>query len=158
MEGISGFAIARLAANHIGAAAELERMCFSGRPWTDEAIGLSINKPGAHAFAAIDKAGDLAGYVIASAAAGEGELHRLCVHPSHRRRGMGEALVRAAIEAMAESGAREIFIELREKNRPALRLYGKMGFEVVGHRSGYYSAPVEDAVVMKKTVYNKATM
>lgn len=52
-------------------------------------------------------------------------LFCLAVHPDHRRAGLGTAVVRALV---AWSGAREAFLEVEQRNAPALALYGALGF------------------------------
>ena len=47
-------------------------------------------------------------------------------------------------------GARYLTLEVRPSNEPALKLYGELGFEVVGVRPRYYSDNGEDALVMVK--------
>jgi len=51
--------------------------------------------------------------------------------PSHRRRGLGEKALTAAIQAAAASGCADIGLEVLVDNEPALRLYRKLGFEIV---------------------------
>jgi ribosomal protein S18 acetylase RimI-like enzyme len=51
--------------------------------------------------------------------------------PSHRRRGLGEKALVAAIEAARERGTRAVWLEVLEDNKGAIRLYEKLGFERV---------------------------
>ena len=39
-------------------------------------------------------------------------------------------------------------LEVRESNLPAIRLYEKLGFQVVGRRKNYYREEHEDALLM----------
>ena len=52
-----------------------------------------------------------------------------------------------SMKAMAERGAKEIYLEVRVSNFPAINLYRKLGYEVVRRIRGYY-ADGEDAYVM----------
>lgn len=45
---------------------------------------------------------------------------------------------------------KEVFLEVREGNTPARTLYQKQGFKEIGCRKGYYHAPTEDAIMMKR--------
>ena len=45
-----------------------------------------------------------------------------------------------------------ITLEVRKSNAPAINLYQKMGFENVGIRPRFYTAPDEDAVIMTKNI------
>lgn len=53
-------------------------------------------------------------------------LHLL--HPAYRGLGIGESLVRAALELAGREGAGEVFLVVNETNFPAIGLYGKLGF------------------------------
>lgn len=57
-------------------------------------------------------------------------LFALAVRTPYRGMGIGEALSRAVIRRAASEGAKELWLLVREDNRPALRLYRKLGFEV----------------------------
>lgn len=50
--------------------------------------------------------------------------------PSHRRLGLGERAVTAAIEAAFARGCRRVWLEVLEDNQAAFQLYAKLGFEL----------------------------
>lgn len=52
----------------------------------------------------------------------------LAVASAHRGNGIATALVKRAINAMAERNADEIVLETEETNKPAMRLYERLGF------------------------------
>jgi ribosomal-protein-alanine N-acetyltransferase len=78
------------------------------------------------------------------------ELHisTIAVDPGFRRRGIGELLLQTVIRWGVVKGAQLVTLEVRESNRPALKLYQKYGFEQVGRRTGYYRDNDEDAILM----------
>ena len=76
---------------------------------------------------------------------GESEILNVAVHPEHRRTGIASELIRTAI--LKRPGTH--FLEVRESNEPARRLYRKLGFEEVGTRPDYYENPPEMAIVMR---------
>jgi len=96
--------------------------------------------------------GGVDGYVIAQDAADEGEILNLAVAPAQSRGGIGRALVEQVLVALAERGARQVFLEVRESNAAARALYEGVGFEEVGRRSRYYRRPVEDAIVLRAAI------
>ena len=50
----------------------------------------------------------------------------------------------------AKNGATTVFLEVRDGNTPAQKLYEKLGFLPIGVRRGYYDdAEGGDAIVMK---------
>jgi [ribosomal protein S18]-alanine N-acetyltransferase len=50
----------------------------------------------------------------------------------------------------ARMGATRATLEVRRSNEAARQLYERFGFSVVGVRHGYYSNPVEDALVLRR--------
>ena len=80
-----------------------------------------------------------AGLAIARVAADEAELLALGVHPRHRRRGLGDALLRAACATALAAGASKMFLEVAADNESALQLYHSLGFSECGFRRGYYA-------------------
>jgi ribosomal-protein-alanine N-acetyltransferase len=80
------------------------------------------------------------------------ELHveNLGIDESRRRQGLGRFLLEAAIAAGLRHGARKALLEVRASNAAAQALYLSMGFHEVATRAGYYSAPLEDAIVLAR--------
>lgn len=92
------------------------------------------------------------GLVVTGVAADEMEILNLAVEPDWRRRGVGTALVETALEHGRRSGAKRVFLEVRESNQAARGFYRRQGFAVAGRRPRYYRRPDEDAVVMARQV------
>jgi ribosomal-protein-alanine N-acetyltransferase len=99
-------------------------------------------------FLVAEADGLVAGYVVAHCAADEGEILNLGVARAHRRRGVGRALVERVLAQLAARGVRVVYLEVRESNAGARRLYEALGFGEVARRARYYRRPVEDAVVL----------
>jgi len=60
-----------------------------------------------------------------------------------------EAAARHGVVLTARAvGARRATLEVRESNAGARRLYERLGFYVGGRRPGYYTSPVEDALIL----------
>jgi len=105
-----------------------------------------------HYFVAQGEDGVVAGYLILSLVADEAEIITLAVRPVLRRRGIATRLVGEALEFARSAGATACYLEVRESNLSARRLYEKVGFSIVRRRKMYYSAPAEDALVMRYTM------
>ena len=93
----------------------------------------------------------LAGFAVASWLPQEAaaEVEGLVIDEKYRRQGMGSALLGACMEWAANAGASSMRLEVRASNTAALALYQHHGFSAVGRRRAYYSAPVEDAVLLQ---------
>jgi ribosomal-protein-alanine N-acetyltransferase len=96
---------------------------------------------------------ELLGFSVMWFAADEGELGDIAVVPERRGEGIGNRLLLESVSVAASRGARSLYLEVRESNHGARRLYEKAGFSVVGVRKQYYNEPAEDAIVMKLDVH-----
>lgn len=98
----------------------------------------------------------LSGYIAARLNADELHINNIGVRFVARRRGLGAALLDAALDIGAECGANLAVLEVRAGNRAAQELYMRAGFSVVGERRNYYRAPVESAKIMTRPLASKA--
>jgi ribosomal-protein-alanine N-acetyltransferase len=88
------------------------------------------------------------GYCAVWFVADELHINNVAVRRAWRRRGIGARLVRHVLALAADRGAARALLEVRRANTGALALYQGLGFTLVGTRRGYYSDPVDDALVM----------
>jgi ribosomal protein S18 acetylase RimI-like enzyme/glycosyltransferase involved in cell wall biosynthesis len=90
--------------------------------------------------------GRIAGFVVSRRVAdGEREILNVAVDPERRRSGIASELLRC--ELARWRGVH--FLEVRESNIAARRLYQRLGFEEAGARPGYYENPTETGIVMR---------
>jgi ribosomal-protein-alanine N-acetyltransferase len=94
----------------------------------------------------------LSGFAVASwlPQEREADLETVVVDPRYRRQGQASALLRACMLAAAQAGAQSMRLEVRASNTAALALYHQNGFASIGTRRSYYSAPVEDALLLQR--------
>lgn len=83
----------------------------------------------------------VAGFVLARAAAGEGEILSIGVEGRFGRQGLGWRLMRAALQELHARDAETVFLEVDETNDAARQLYHKLGFEKIAERPAYYAGP-----------------
>lgn len=95
------------------------------------------------------------GFAILRILGEEAELLLIAAAKECRSRGIGTALLTRLIELSRVRGAKQIFLEVRAGNTPAIRLYHKLGFREIGLRRRYYHAPEEDALLMRKDMTEK---
>ena len=82
----------------------------------------------------------------------EWELENIVVAPAVRRMGVGIQLLDSLLVQARQNDSASIFLEVRESNTEARRLYEKLGFRENGRRRAYYTSPSEDAVLYSKTL------
>jgi [ribosomal protein S18]-alanine N-acetyltransferase len=107
-----------------------------GEAWTPAQCMGVLSLPGIWLTLA-EADGDACGFALVRSAADEAELLLLAVDPRTRRRGVGSALLAAAIAESAARNIRRLHLEVRAGN-DAVNLYQKIGFRKVGVRRGYY--------------------
>ena len=95
----------------------------------------------------------IAGYCNLRVIAGEGELMRIAVHPDRRGRGYARILMDTLVRSARERGVSVITLEVRNSNQSARNLYKSYGFVEEAVRKGYYTEPVEDAIIMGLRLY-----
>ena len=129
----------------------IERESF-GDPWGPREFSSALAQPRSIFLVAEDSDGVVAGYAIALAVVDEAEILNLAVHPELRGRGIGGNLLDAALTEVQSRGAEQVYLEVRESNDAARKLYAARGFDEVTRRRGYYRNPLEDALVLRLAV------
>ena len=89
----------------------------------------------------------ISGFIVLRLAAGIGEIVNLAVLPEDCRRGIGTALLEAALAAARNEGGEKISLEVHANNLPAQALYRKAGFNEIGIREKFYGGK-DDALIM----------
>lgn len=92
--------------------------------------------------------GAVIGYICGWFVADEGEIVRVAVHPTARRRGIGKILLEEAMRVAHQRGAQTLHLEVRASNAEAIALYKVCGFCEIGKRTRYYENG-EDALRMR---------
>lgn len=146
--------IRKMTAEDVFRAACLEQEIFS-MPWSEAAFASAVADQNARFLVAEEekRCGDrspvIAGYIGMYLSPPEGEITNVAVAEEFRGRGIGGALVRSMQQEAGALGINQIFLEVRESNETAIRVYRAAGFEEIGVRRGFYERPREDARVMK---------
>jgi [ribosomal protein S18]-alanine N-acetyltransferase len=99
-----------------------------------------------------ERSRQVAAYIAARASAGELHINNVAVREAYRRNGIAHLLLERALEEGKRLGATTAFLEVRCGNLAAQALYEKCGFKAIARRPRYYSEPLEDAVVMTRSL------
>lgn len=137
--------IVRMQPAHVPQIAALEQLCFS-EPWSESALQEEIENPAAYFVAAVED-GAVRGYAGMHTVLGESYVDNIAVFPEYRGKGIGRALTQALIDQARAADGVFITLEVRASNRTAIALYTALGFEKVGVRPNFYTAPREDATL-----------
>jgi ribosomal-protein-alanine N-acetyltransferase len=148
-----GVALRRATAADLASVAAIEQASF-GDPWSAGSFRSLVANPAVvFVVAATGATGaTVVGYAVAWFAADEAELANLAVAASARGRGVGALLLDAVLAEAAHRGAATVYLEVRESNAAARRLYASRSFAEVGRRRRYYHNPAEDALVLARPI------
>ena len=127
----------------------LEKVCFSD-PWSAGGFLEEARNENA-AFIVCSCQGQVLGYAGFLHVLDEGYIANVAVHPSSRRQGIGDALIKELLQKAISMKLSFLTLEVRCSNVPAISLYKKHGFSPCGVRRGFYEKPKEDALLMKFT-------
>lgn len=126
-----------------GAASDLERVEAIQKA-SPEAAQWTVSDYLYYSFVVAEIDGAVAGFAVwRGVDVEEWELLNIAVDPAWRGRGVGRALIDAL-------PAGRVFLEVRESNANARRLYEQCGFAVIGKRRRYYQHPAEDGIVLER--------
>jgi ribosomal-protein-alanine N-acetyltransferase len=135
--------------------ARLEEECFPD-PWSEDGFRELLAATGGLVLVAEDNRGEVVGYLAVRRVLDESEILNLAVAPPLRRRGIGRALLEGALEELRLHAISQVYLEVRESNLAAQRLYGGLGFRPIGQRPNYYRSPRENGLVLCLTLQGTA--
>lgn len=138
--------IVEMTGEHLDGVCEIENVCFS-HPWSRQSIENELKNENSVFLCALDGE-KVIGYIGMSTVLDEGYIYNVAVAENYRKRGAGTALVNALVTFGKKNNFAFITLEVRQSNEKALSLYRKLGFVKAGERKNYYSAPVENAILM----------
>lgn len=118
--------------------------------WGENALNSAFESQRFFGFVAVD-GDDYCGFITCSFTSFDADIESVYVVKEKRRNGVARILINRITEAVKEKGLEGIFLEVRESNAPAIKLYEGAGFVKISVRKKYYSDG-ENAVIMKKEI------
>ena len=149
----------RLAAADLQAILAVQQACQEAAQWPGAAwrvfSALSELLGGAklsvgHCAWVAERDGATIGFLAALFSGEEIEILNLAVMPAARRANVASNLLEAALAAARNSGGKRAFLEVRASNAAAIAFYERQGFLPTGRRFAYYTAPLEDALLLSR--------
>jgi ribosomal-protein-alanine N-acetyltransferase len=145
--------IRRLAYADLPQVIAIERRAFP-TPWSLAMFVLELSKPSGICLAAL-RDGRIVGYLVCSRYDTVWHLMNVAVDERLRRGGIATTLLEHLFDRADRPGA-QYTLEVRLSNDPAIALYERFGFHSAGLRRGYYHDNKEDALIMWRTVAERA--
>ncbi len=121
----------------------LEKELFS-TAWEEEMFLEEIEKQYAYVLEIKDK---IMGYICGWKLLDEFNITNIAIAADFQRKGFAKTLVRFLMSKLLDEKCFKFFLEVRESNNSAKKLYKKMGFSLIGSRKNYYHSPDEDALI-----------
>ena len=132
---------------HAGVMAEIHRTAFPAtEAWSRDVMLLQLGMQ-----ATFGLVYSRAGMILGRVTVDEAEILTLAVDPGQRRRGIGTALLGAAMARATKLGAAFMFLEVAVTNDAARALYAAHGFTEAGLRRHYYTDGT-DALILRSTL------
>jgi [ribosomal protein S18]-alanine N-acetyltransferase len=131
----------------------IERRAFP-TPWSLAMFVLELSKPSGICLAALMEE-RLVGYLVCSRYDTIWHLMNVAVDDRLRRQGIATTLLERLFE-LADKPSEQYTLEVRTSNEDAIRLYERFGFRTAGRRRAYYHDNREDALIMWRTVPERA--
>lgn len=121
-------------------AADMARLHAAGfyRGWPREDFSAYLAE-GAPAYVACDAKRRVAGFALLRETGDEAELITIAIDPKWRGKGVGSAVLGAALADLRTTPARRLLLEVAEDNPAALALYRRHGFREIARRNAYYA-------------------
>lgn len=127
----------------------LEKHAVTAAHWSAEQYQTIFSGPQSRIALVIEDQGAIQGFLIARIIDSEWEIENVAVAGPARRRGFGARLLGELLNTARSRGGTAIFLEVRESNSAARRLYQKWAFSENGRRAAYYRDPEEAAITYR---------
>jgi len=126
----------------------LESESFTN-PWSRETLEWELrNSDVTHIYVLRLDDGTIVAFCVCWIIFNELHINTVAVAPAARRRGLATVLLKHVMAEAADRAVTRATLEVRASNTAALKLYEALGFRVTATRSGYYSQPEEDALIL----------
>jgi len=131
----------------------LDQISFS-LPWPARSFQYELTDNPASRCWVAESDGRIAAMLIAWLIVDEIHIATIATHPDFRKQGIGEKLLWMTLLSAQDEGAVTSFLEVRESNVAALKMYHKFGYKESGRRQGYYLDNGEGAILMTMELLN----
>jgi len=120
---------------------KIEEQCFDQEAFSKRQLSYLLTDYNTIALVAkTDK--DIAGFIISQVEVEEntefGHIITINVAPNHRHQGTATKLLNEIENLLQKKGITQCRLEVREDNKPAIKLYQKRGYQTVGILENYY--------------------
>ena len=127
----------------------LENTCFIA-PWGLKELNYEINdNPVSNLWVIESSMYGVAGFVDYWITFDSATICQICINPVFRKKGLASQMMSELIKDCKANKVRNITLEVREHNEPAIRLYERFGFKKILLKEKYYTNG-DNAIYMVK--------
>lgn len=144
--------IRRMREADLPAVQEIDRVSFS-LPWPERSFRFEVTSNPASRCWVAELDGRVVAMLVIWMIVDEAHIATIATHPGFRRQGVGDRLLKHALQVAVEEGAVRAFLEVRAGNEAAQAMYRRLGFVEDGRRPRYYRDNGEDAVLMSTMLH-----
>ena len=109
------------------------------RGWPRQDIEAYLIDPDTPTLVACDARRNIAGFAMLRILGDDVELMTIAVDKKFQGKGVGAALLKACFEDLMMTPVKRMVLEVAADNPAAIKLYGKLGFQKISERKGYYA-------------------
>lgn len=144
---MNGVGLRRMTLADVPAIMALENDLFPEDAWSQNTLLGELSEPSRH-YVVAEADGAVVGYAGLRSAPPEGDVQTMAVARDRWGTGVGRILLTELLGEAERRGCTRMFLEVRDDNPRAQKLYTAFGFERIGVRHGYYKGA--DAIVMRR--------
>ncbi len=134
--------------------AALEQASFAN-PWSGESLSVEILNPLNLTSIISSKSAtrpEILGYSLTRIISPEAELLRVAVKPEGRKQGAATKILAELLQKLIPLQVEKVYLEVSEKNLPAIALYRKAGFSNLSYRPNYYDNGTIGALIFETVI------
>ena len=141
--------------NDVAAALELEKACFTPSVRLKKRQLQYLQQRRSAIFLVAEQGEAVVGEGVALVRQHKqgksGRIYSLAVRPEARGQKVGQRLLEAMVEALADRGVSRVYLEVKAENAGAIRLYERAGFKPIGALPDYYGSGEDGIHMMRVT-------
>ena len=152
------YLIRKMESKDLDVVKSIDKLAFPN-PWPENAYNYELDQnPNARLWVVEDQQGiekTVIGFAVVWVVIDEAHIGTIAIHPDFQNRGIGKKFLSFICQELVDENINKIFLEVRQSNYSAIRLYEKFGFVIDGERKRYYRDNGESALLMSCTLKSR---
>src|SRR5690554_2272075 len=128
---------------------DIEKDSYSN-PWTLNDLETEVQNSFSNNYL-IKKSKNIIGYAFTHIVIDQMQINNFCISEKFRRCGYGKILLNSILAYLRTVNIKCVYLDVREGNIPALKLYSSSGFKIDCIRKNYYSDG-ENGILMSNNI------